>query len=117
MYIIFGDQAKDLFDRFTVLELDTFRTAQGYETAWCVVENIPLVDFATLDDYRKVHADLMQAYRDRNWSYCLSAIRGLRGRWNGELDSFYDNIEGRVKNFEINPPSEGWDGVMSGPPT
>ena len=113
MYIIFGNQAKDLSDRFTVLELDTFVTAQGVETAWCVVENIPLADFATLDDYRKVHSDLMQAYRQRNWEYCRNAIGGLRGRWNGELDSFYDNLEGRVKQHEINPPAEDWDGTMS----
>lgn len=112
MYIIFGNGAKDLSDRFTVLELDTFATAQGPETAWCVVENIPLADFGTLDDYRKVHSDLMQAYRQRNWEYCRSAIGGLRGRWNGELDSFYDNLEVRVKQFELNPPADDWDGVM-----
>lgn len=112
MNIIFGNQVKDLSDRFTVLELDTFHTAQGPETAWCVVENIPLVDFATLEDYRKAHTNLMQAYRERNWEYCFSAIGSLRGRWNGELDSFYDNLELRIKGLAETPPADDWDGLL-----
>lgn len=113
MHIIFGDAINNLPNSFTVLELDTFRTVTGdKQTAWCVVENIPLSDFVNLDAYKKVHADLMQAYRDQNWEYCTQAINGLRGQWNGELDSFYDHLEQRVNEYQHTALPEDWDGSM-----
>lgn len=115
MHIIFSESLAHLPEKFTVLELDTFQNGNDRTTAWCVVENIPLSDFPTLDSYKKVHSDLMQAYRDQNWEYCTGAIKGLRGRWNGELDSFYDNLEQRVSEYQVNPPPEGWDGSLIRP--
>lgn len=113
MHIIFDDAVSTLPDKFTILELDTFRVGDKTQTAWCVVENIPLADFPTVDAYKKVHSDLMQAYRDKNWEYCESAIKGLTGRWNGELDSFYENLHSRISNYKINPPLLDWDGVIN----
>jgi len=112
MHIIFGDAVNELPDSFTVLELDTFRVPNSDQrhTAWCVIENIPLADFPVLDAYIKVHHDLMDAYKKRNWEYCRSAIRGLMGRWNSELDSFYLDLQARVDELEQNPPPESWDG-------
>ena len=112
MHIIFGDSLHLIPEKFTILELDTFEDGNKQETAWCVVENIPLGDFPTLDAYKKVHSDLMQAYRGRNWEYCNSAIKGLRGRWNGELDSFYFNLLQRVENCQANPPGDYWTGYI-----
>ena len=113
MHIIFGDSLHLIPEKFTILELDTFEDGEKQETAWCVVENIPLGDFPTLDAYKKVHSDLMQAYRGRNWEYCNSAIKGLRGRWNGELDSFYENLQARVTDYEHTPPPEDWNGCLT----
>jgi hypothetical protein len=112
MHIIFGDAIKMIPDSFTVLELDTFRRVDGSQrsTAYCVVENVPLQDFPVLDAFVKAHHDLMQAYRDQNWEYCSSAIAGLMGRWNGELDSFYLDLAHRVVELEQHPPDAAWDG-------
>jgi adenylate cyclase len=113
MYIIFGDAVKNLPDSFTVLELDTFRTPNNEKnTAWCVVGNIPLAEFPNLDAYKKVHEDLMQAYRDRNWEYCTEAIQGLRSQWNGELESFYEHLLQRITDYQQNPPPPEWDGSL-----
>lgn len=112
MHIIFGDAINTLPDSFTVLELDTFRSGDTQQTAWCVVENIPLASFPLLDSYKQVHSDLMQAYRDRNWEYCENAINGLKGQWNGELDSFYDHLLQRVTEYQQTPPPPEWDGSM-----
>jgi hypothetical protein len=65
-----------------------------------------------MEAYIKVHADMMQAYRDQNWDYCLHAIKGLTGRWNGELDSFYANLLQRVENCQANPPGEYFTGYI-----
>ena len=47
MHIIFGEPAKDLEEKFTVLELDTIKFQESGQkvTSYCVVENIPLGDF------------------------------------------------------------------------
>ena len=113
MYIIFGDAIKEIPDSFTILELDTFRRVSENEivTAYCVVEKIALTEFATLDAYRKVHADLIKFYKQRQWNYCEQAIEGLMGKWNGELDSFYTDLLKRVMHYKENEPPEDWDGI------
>jgi hypothetical protein len=114
MNIIFGENINTLPDNYTILELDSFRLAGevAVSTAYCVIENIPLHEFTTLDDYRKIHNDLLVAYQNRNWEYCENAIRHLTGRWGGELDSFYQNLNDRIEQFKKVPPPEGWDGVI-----
>lgn len=117
MNIIFGEQRNQLPDNYTILELDRFRFSGSDQvvTAYCVVENINLQDFPTLESYITVHHDLMREYRLQNWEYCRSAIKGLKGHWNGELDSFYDSLADRVEQYSTEPPGEDWDGVLVKP--
>ena len=111
MNIISGSQKHLVPDSYTVLELDTFKTDQGQtETAYCVIENIPLQDFPVLDAYIKVHNDLMRAYQNQNWEYCQSAVMGLLGKWNGELDTFYQDLADRVQDHADNGVGDDWDG-------
>lgn len=114
MNIIFGDALETLPDNYTVLELDTFVFPPDSQkrTSYCVVEKVPLSDFPMMEAFQKVHADMMKAYREQNWDYCLHAIQGLTGRWNGELDSFYSNLLERVKHYKDNPPSDYWTGYI-----
>jgi hypothetical protein len=81
MNIIFGEALDTIPDNYVVLELDTFVLPPDGKTvtSYCVVEKIALHDFPVLESYKKVHADLMQAYRDQNWEYCEHAIKGLLG--------------------------------------
>ena len=113
MNIIFGDSIKEIPDSFTVLELDTFNLVKDNQisTAYCVIEKIPLADFDKLDAYKKIHADLVENYRRREWTYCEHAIEGLMGKWNGELDSFYADLLIRVTEYKQNPPLADWDGT------
>ena len=55
MNIIFGDAVTEIPDSDTVLELDTFRlVSEGtVKTAYCVIEKLPLQEFANLDAYKK----------------------------------------------------------------
>jgi hypothetical protein len=114
MNIIFGDALETLPDNYTVLELDTFVfPPDGQQrTSYCVIEKVPLADFPLMEAYIKVHADMMKAYRDKNWDYCLHALKGLTGRWNGELDSFYSNLLQRVKNYQVKPPGDDFTGYI-----
>lgn len=114
MHIIFGESAKDLSDKFTVLELDTIKLEGTGEkfTSYCIIENIPLGDFPVIDSYIKVHHDMMVAYRARNWEYCESAIKGLTGKWNGEADSFYDVLYRRIQELKETELDDSWDGSI-----
>jgi hypothetical protein len=115
MNIIFGEALDTIPDNYVVLELDTFVLPPDGKTvtSYCVVEKIALHDFPVLESYKKVHADLMQAYRDQNWEYCEHAIKGLLGRWNGEVDSFYDNLFLRIQELKTNPPGPEWTGHIN----
>jgi hypothetical protein len=111
MNIIFGDSREALPDNYTILELDQFRIGESGQvvTAYCLLENIPLGDFPTLDAYIKVHHDLITEYRKQNWEYCLNATKGLTGYWNGELDTFYSDLQERVKQYSsMSDPNWSW---------
>lgn len=115
MNVIFGEARKEIPDSYTVLELDTFRVTGSDQTitAYCLVEKIPLGEFASLENYRKIHEDLVRFYKQRHWDYCEHAIESLMGRWNRELDSFYSDMLKRVIEYKTNPPDSTWDGTVS----
>jgi hypothetical protein len=114
MNIIFGDSAKQIPDCYTVLELDSFKTAGSDQvfTAYCLVEKMAMNDFANMEAYKKIHADLIAAYRNQHWNYCEQAIAGLMGKWNGELDTFYQNLLDRVQHHHQHGVSEDWDWTL-----
>jgi hypothetical protein len=113
MNIIFGDTAKQIPNGYTVLELDTVRRPPDNipVTAYCVVERIPLQEFPIAEANKKLHGELLQHYRAREWDQCGQAIQVLLGKWNGELDSFYVILSQRVEQYRSNPPPTDWDGT------
>lgn len=112
MNIIFGDHVEKVRDRFTVLELDSFIIDNNNTvvTAWCVLESIPVTEMPLVAPLVKMHQDLIAQYRAQNWSFCKRALEQLRGRWNGEVDSFYGDLESRVDQYIQNPPDPEWTG-------
>lgn len=115
MNIIFGrDQAAALSEKYTVLELDTIRfSTSGTElTAFCVVESIPILDMPKVESMKNLHENLMIEYRKRNWNYCDQALDYLTGFWGHDVDTFYDNLRARVKEYAETEPDESWDGVV-----
>jgi len=114
MNIIFGDAVKEIPDSFTVLELDTFRTIENHNTTtvYCVVEKIPTTELAALDAYKKIHADVIKYYKQREFHYCETALNSLMGRWSGELDTFYTDLLNRVKKHKEIGVSDDWEATL-----
>lgn len=110
MQIIFGDSVNLVRERFTVLELDTFQVANTDQTitAWCVVEKIPLEEITITQHLVKLHEDMMGQFKQQQWEFCLQALDQLKGRWSGEADTFYHDLEARVKYLQQNPPDKSW---------
>lgn len=121
MHIIFGDeQAQALSEKYTVLELDTFKFIPSgiTSTAYSIVENIPIPDLPNLSFQTELHSNLMENYRKRDWNFCEQAIENLVGCFGGELDTFYVELQSRINNYKDNDPGENWNYMLerSDPP-
>ena len=114
MNIILGKQAADkLSQKYTVLELDTFRFKHDDEPvqSYCVVE---ITDFQDLENSRAdgvKHGELITNYQSGNWDETLTLIDELYGSWNGEVDSFYDVLKSRIEEFK-SKDDDSWNYVI-----
>jgi hypothetical protein len=115
MNIIFGKHhAEQIGSKYTVLELDTFvfKNTGLTETAYCVVETIPIVEMNQVLNLQKLHNTMMVEYKKRNWNFCRQALEHLNGKWNGTVDSFYIDINRRINELEKTDLSEDWNGFI-----
>lgn len=116
MQIIFGEPPKELAEKYITLELDTIQYADNAEpiTAYCVIggENVTLEEVSALKQYADMHKALMNNYRKQNWDFCEQAIDSLRGKFKGEMDSFYDVLELRIRDYKNGNTTSEWDGVL-----
>lgn len=100
MNIILGeDRAQSLSDRYTVLPLDTFYMRQSGQNvkSYCVVESLPVAELYQFDQWYDLHGKLIENYAKQNWDFCEQAIEHLLGKWNKELDTFYQDLLMRVR--------------------
>lgn len=113
MNIIFGrEQAEAMQSKHTILELDTFRIGEQTVTAFCAVDNIPIMEMPKVESMKQLHANLLVEFRKKNWNYCEQALEHLTGRWGHEVDTFYDTMRQRVAEYTENDPGDNWDGVI-----
>jgi hypothetical protein len=97
MHIILGTEAAErLKENYTVLELDTFTANNQSVTAFCVVSEVPITDLPNLEHHRQLHADFIEEYKKGNYTYCINAVEHLKGKFNGDMDSFYDIVIDRI---------------------
>ena len=113
MHIIFGKNA-ELDEKYTLLELDTIRIGAGGPelVAYCVIENIPLEEIPAVEMFKEFHSRLMREYREQNWNTCENLIAQLRGKWGGEVDSFYSELVVRINKLKTQTLDENWDGII-----
>lgn len=113
MNIIFKSNVSALEGKYTVLDLDTFRLPDGSEhTACCVVENIPITELPHTENLRLLHASLIENFGKQRWNLCEQAIAQLKGRWGGELDTFYENLTQRIDVLKTQTLAPNWSPVI-----
>lgn len=115
MNIIFGkEQVETMLDKYTILELDTFQIGSDSEplTAYCAVETVSPDDLLQIDELKIKHADMIKYYQSQQWNQCQHTLTELQGKWNGELDSFYQEIDSRIRKFLKQDPGPGWSHVI-----
>lgn len=103
MQIIFGkDNAEELRNRYTVLELEQLPIeGHGIIEAFCVIpaEKIGLNELPQIDSWIKLHHDFLHGYKTEQYDYCLQCIGHLMGKFGGEVDSFYEEIQNRINSI------------------
>ena len=113
MHIILGDQiTKTLQEKYIVLELDSFYVAEKNTaiSAYCLVENVPPQELIEVEQFRDLHAQMIKNYRLGNWKFCEDALEHLQGRWNGEVDSFYQALSTRITDLRDQQlDTSSWD--------
>lgn len=115
MYIIAGnDNIQELAKKYIVLELDTIKVESNDTTTYCVVDSasIAVDDINALESHKKLHANLIKNYKIGNWKFCNDAIKHLHGKFNGELDTFYDVFKDRVLTLQEDTLPKNWTGVV-----
>jgi hypothetical protein len=99
----------------TILELDTFLREGMQEpvTTYVVLsmEEIPLQEIPQIENLRNIHSDMISAYKKADFKLCLDILPHLKGKWAGNVDSFYDIFEKRIENLD-NKLDENWDGIL-----
>ena len=100
MQIIFGrDNAEKLREKYTVLDLETVTAEDGQTMeVFCLVsaEHIGIPDLPHLEQWIKLHDEFLHGYHTQQYDYCRQCIEHLRGKFGGELDTFYDEILRRI---------------------
>ena len=115
MHIFFGrENAAQVKDKHIILELDRIQLSPHGPVldSFCVLESVPLEELVTLSQWTDLHANLMKNYWLANFGYCEQALEHLKGKFNGELDSFYDEITKRLEFLKVNPPEIWNDGIL-----
>lgn len=111
MNIVLGEtQGRTLAERHVVLPLDVFAVQGQSELikSYCVIESLTLQELAQMDHWIDLHVKLLENYGKKNWDFCIQALEHLMGRWNGEIDSFYQNLLARVQQYRTSDPGPDW---------
>lgn len=115
MNIIFGDVSNidELKQKYIVLELDSIRYSVNDppRQAYCLIEP-SINDLVGCDQYIDLHTNLIHYFKKRQWEYCQKALEHLQGKWQGQLDSFYQDLQKRVEQFRQQDPGPDWDGSL-----
>jgi len=116
MKVIYGEDVKEMFgSKYIVLELDTF-LVEGEELAAHAViaaEDIALGDLADLQHWCEFHDKMINGYKTQQWNFVMDCASNLRGKFGGEIDSFYEIMKERCAEFDKNGIPDGWEPTIT----
>lgn len=94
MQIIFIENKDDIDKKYITLELESFPDLGGDspKTAYCILpmEAMLFVELGELQKNMSVHQVLIDALKIDDLETAAASINFLMGKFNGELDSFYE---------------------------
>jgi len=103
MQLIFGkENAEKLREKYTVLDLETLEVEGKPMEIYCVIpaDKLALPDLPQLENWIKLHNEFLEGYKKKNYNYCRQATEYLKGKFGGEVDTFYEEILKRIDAAE-----------------
>ncbi|KJC43212.1 adenylate/guanylate cyclase domain-containing protein [Bradyrhizobium sp. LTSP857] len=103
-------------DKFAILELD-FIMVKGKtepEVIYAIAGREDVMHSAAFQRLRNITIEMLGCYRSRYWQGALDAIeRGRRSEDADTLEKLFGLYEARIKDFQLDPPPEGWNGAFA----
>ena len=75
------------------------------------MEDIPVTELPQLSYTINLHNKLVENYKKPDFNFCEEALSHLKGKWNHQLDSFYDIMSDRIVKYKDTDVSQ-WDPVV-----
>jgi hypothetical protein len=116
MQIIFDEKlVPALREKHPVLELDTIWQPgmSNPITIHALVERVAIEDMTNLDMQKELHTSMINLYKSGEWGLLPLLLEQLKGKWQQELDTFYDE----VLDFISKTDPKDWDGIRRTTPT
>jgi adenylate cyclase len=115
--IIVGSQTASVAkDRFAVLEID-FVAVKGKkepEVVYAIMGRDDLAKSGRFQRWRDLNIEMLSHYRRRDWAAALTCIeRGRSLDEEGRFTTLYDVYTKRIREFEVTPPPDDWDGAYA----
>jgi adenylate cyclase len=115
--IIVGSQTASVAkDRFAVLEID-FVAVKGKkepEVVYAIMGRDDLAKSGRFQRWRDLSIEMLSHYRRRDWAAALTCIeRGRSLDEEGRFTTLYDVYTKRIREFEVTPPPDDWDGAYA----
>jgi hypothetical protein len=111
--ILENEVTNELKEKFMLVELDTFQSEPDgdHKKSFAVItkEEINIQEVHNIEMYVNLHNNLMKNYRLQNWKFCEDAIDQLRGKFRGEIDSFYTVLAERIEQLKELELSDSWN--------
>ena len=104
MQIIFGrENAEKLREKYTVLDLETVDVDGQSMDVFCLIpaEKLSISELPKLDEWKKLHQDMITGYQKKEYEYVRQCIEHLMGKFGGEADSFYMEVLARMEQEVI----------------
>ncbi|MDA9466785.1 CHASE2 domain-containing protein [Bradyrhizobium sp. CCBAU 53415] len=103
-------------EKFAILELD-FIMVKGKtepEVIYAIAGREDVMHSGAFQRLRNITIEMLGCYRSRNWQGALDAIeRGRRSEDADTLEKLFRLYEARIRDFQLNPPPEGWIGAYA----
>ncbi len=103
-------------DRFAILELD-FIMVKGKtepEVIYAIAGREDVMHSGAFQRLRNITIEMLACYRSRDWQGALDAIeRGRQSEDADTLEKLFKLYEARIKDFQLDPPPEGWSGAFA----
>ncbi|WP_316232399.1 adenylate/guanylate cyclase domain-containing protein [Bradyrhizobium sp. SZCCHNR1051] len=103
-------------DQFAILELD-FIMVKGKtepEVIYAIAGREDVMYSERFQLLRNLTIEMLASYRSRDWEGALAAIeRGRKSDQGQDLAKLYDLYDARIRNYQVNPPPEDWNGAYA----